>query len=283
MDARKLTLKIIENEMSAIMHDIEGIVGSPVVSYEGAITYRIDEIFLRCLELVKQRDSNNKISILLQTLGGDPNGAENFVNAVRYHFDEVTFIIDQYAMSAGTMIALSGNEIMMHYAATLGPIDPQIPNNEGNFVPATGYLHQYQKLLNISKQRDLTLAELAILQSFDVATLSLYESAIEQAKILAEKWLSTYKFAGWKTPEDRKRRANEIAKDLSDFKKWHSHSRPLGLQHLDDLGIQVTDYSKSDKLAPLHNLVREYRNLVSQVIDNKRSMPFSFCKDLIQQ
>ena len=264
MDARQLTLKIIENEMSAIMNDIEGIVGCPVVSYEGSITYHIDEIFLRCLELVKQRDSNNnKISVLLQTPGGDPNGAENFVNAIRYHFDKVTFIIDQYAMSAGTMIALSGNEIMMHYAATLGPIDPQILNKDGNFVPATGYLHQYQKLLNISKKRDLTLAELAILQSFDVATLSLYESAIEQAKILVEKWLATYKFCGWKTLKDRQRRASEIAKDLSDFKKWHSHSRPLGLQHLYDLGIKITDYSKSNKLAPLHNLVREYRNLVS--------------------
>jgi serine dehydrogenase proteinase len=43
-------------------------------------------------------------------------------------------------MSAGTVWALSGDEIWMDERATLGPIDPQVPGRDGRFLPAQALL-----------------------------------------------------------------------------------------------------------------------------------------------
>ncbi len=195
----------------------------------------------------------------------------------------MTFVIDEYAMSAGTMIALSGNSIMMHYAATLGPIDPQVLNHQGKYVPATGYLHQYQKLLEKAESGfELSEADIMILQSFDAATLSLYESAIQLATDLVTEWLEKYKFKYWNTKQDKGQRAKQIAAQLSDFKRWHSHSRPLGLTHLNQLQIQIVDYSNKQEFSLLHQNITEYRNLAQQIPKYADSHCFSFSKDLIQ-
>ena len=41
---------------------------------------------------------------------------------------------------------LSGDEIYMDYYSRLGPIDPQVNNQEGRQVPALGYLKQWERL-----------------------------------------------------------------------------------------------------------------------------------------
>ncbi len=276
MDARSLTHLIIKEQMAESLDAIEKVIKMPIVSYDGNIPFVIDETLLRCLELIKSRsEEQNQIGILLRTLGGLPEGAERMVDSIRYHFDKVTFIIDQYAMSAGTMISLSGNNIMMHYAATLGPIDPQVPNKDGTWVPATGYIHQYERILKTASERDLSTAEIIQLRSFDMASISLYESAILLASDLVTKWLEKYKFQGWKTPDERKERAKEIAKDLSAFKKWHSHARALGLNHLDALGIKIENYYKT--MPNLHDLIQEYRNYADQT----KGHILIFSKDLV--
>ncbi len=56
MDAEKVTLAVIQNKMANAMSSIEDIVKVPVISYDGTVTYGIDATFLRCLELVKNRD-----------------------------------------------------------------------------------------------------------------------------------------------------------------------------------------------------------------------------------
>jgi len=52
----------------------------------------------------------------------------------------VDFLIPSHAMSAGTILAMSGDAIHMDYYSVLGPIDPQVENQEGRLIPALGYL-----------------------------------------------------------------------------------------------------------------------------------------------
>src|SRR5690606_33670691 len=58
--------------------------------------------------------------------GGSPEATERMVSLLRSRFDDVAFLIPHSAYSAATMLALSGNEIILHPSATLGPIDPQV-------------------------------------------------------------------------------------------------------------------------------------------------------------
>jgi ClpP class serine protease len=46
--------------------------------------------------------------------------------AIREHEGKVTVIVPHYAMSGGTLIAPSADEIVMSKHAVLGPIDPQL-------------------------------------------------------------------------------------------------------------------------------------------------------------
>ena len=41
-----------------------------------------------------------------------------------------------FAMSAGTILVMSGDDIYMDYYAVLGPIDPQVRNQNGTYVPS---------------------------------------------------------------------------------------------------------------------------------------------------
>lgn len=67
-----------------------------------------------------------KISLYLYTHGGDTAAAWNIVNLLRMYCDELQIIIPHKAHSAGTIICLGANEIVMTKQATLSPIDPSI-------------------------------------------------------------------------------------------------------------------------------------------------------------
>ena len=67
-----------------------------------------------------------KISLILYTRGGDTSAARNIVNLLRMYADELQVVVPHKAHSAGTIISLGANEVVMTKQATLGPIDPSI-------------------------------------------------------------------------------------------------------------------------------------------------------------
>ncbi|MBI4185282.1 MAG: serine protease [Proteobacteria bacterium] len=67
-----------------------------------------------------------RISLILYTRGGNTLGAWNLVNMIRMFCDELEVIVPAKAHSAGTLICLGADKIVMTKQATLGPIDPSI-------------------------------------------------------------------------------------------------------------------------------------------------------------
>ncbi|TVS12954.1 MAG: hypothetical protein EA424_22065 [Planctomycetaceae bacterium] len=51
--------------------------------------------------------------IVLDTAGGIIEVVERMVNTIRHHCEDVTMVIPRRAMSAGTVLAMSGDRIMM--------------------------------------------------------------------------------------------------------------------------------------------------------------------------
>jgi len=80
------------------------------------------------------------VDIVLVTPGGSGPQVAKFVDKLRPRFETVSFIIPNIAMSAGTMFAMSGDEIIMSQGSYIGPIDPQVPNKDGMFFPAQSIL-----------------------------------------------------------------------------------------------------------------------------------------------
>jgi len=232
-------------------------------------------IYLLFLDHLKE----DKIYIVLTTGGGSAGVVERFVNILREHYDEVNFIVPDYAYSAGTIFCMSGDSIHMDYFSVLGPIDPQIQNREGKLVAALGYLDKINELLEKAKTNSLTQAEFMILKDFDLAELRGYEQAKDLTIDLLEKWLVKYKFKNWNehrtsstkkgqpvTDEERIERAKEIADHLSNNNKWKSHGRPINIEALRELRLEIDDYSNNfDR----RKLIRDYYELVSDYVGSR--------------
>lgn len=258
------------------LNDLEKHFRADVLTYFGPFEGG-ESAFLRIIEeLVNDPNKKEKIYIVLTTRGGNATVVERIVNILRHHYNEVNFIVPDYAYSAGTIFCMSGDNILMDYFSVLGPIDPQVQNKEGRLVAALGYLDKINELIEKAKNNTLTNAEFIILKDFDLAELRGYEQAKDLTIALLEKWLVKYKFKNWKThrtnpskkgklvTEDEKiNRAKEIADHLSNNNKWKAHGRPINIETLKELRLEVEDYSyNSDR----RKLIRDYYELVSDYV-----------------
>jgi len=68
----------------------------------------------------------NRISLILYTRGGDGMAAWSLLNLLRMFCDDLEVIVPVKAHSAGTMMAIGADNIVMTKQATLSPIDPSI-------------------------------------------------------------------------------------------------------------------------------------------------------------
>lgn len=229
---------IIQAELRNRATAVEARMAANLVTYWGPIEDGVANILRAAIEEIEPR--RRRLAVNLETDGGDIEAAERIAHILRHHYAEVDFLVTSYAMSAGVLV-MSGDNIYMDYSATLGPIDPQLrrPGSD-RYVPALGYLEQYQRLIERSAAGEMTPAELAyLIQNFDPAELYQYEQARDLSIALLEEWLVNYKFRNWKvTASSRKRvtssmrreRAEEIARKLIDTSLWHSHSRGISLE-----------------------------------------------------
>lgn len=249
-----------------------------VIFYCGEISPAYCRIFRDFVEsLAESKEKRNRLIFILNTPGGSVEAVEKMVEIIRYHYADVQFVVPDYAMSAGTVLCMSGSEIHMDYSSSLGPIDPQV-NNGKQWVPALGYLDQVDKLIEKAKNNTLTNAEFLILQNQDLATLSRYEQQRDLTIALLKKWLVQYKFANWDkhlsdparigqpvTREEKEKRAEEIATNLSNNREWNSHGRMIGIQTLmsEPLRLRIADYSKNDER---RKLIRSYNDLITEYI-----------------
>ena len=78
------------------------------------------------LRAIKLTGDDIPIDMILHTPGGLVLASEQIAKALCKHKGKVTVFVPHYAMSGGTMIALSADEIVMDCNAVLGPVDPQI-------------------------------------------------------------------------------------------------------------------------------------------------------------
>lgn len=258
--------------------ELEEKLKSDVVSYYGQIQPGYFRLFRNFIEEValESKRTDKTLSIILRTPGGSAQTVERMVSVVRKHYDLVNFIVPDMAMSAGTIFCMSGDKIFMDYSSALGPIDPQVQLPDGSgFVAALGYLDKVEEIVN---KKQLSAADVVFLKGLDLAKLALFEQARDLSIDLLKTWLVRYKFKDWKqhrttnpgavvTDQEKILRAEEIAKALSNHKKWHSHGRALDVEKLKELRLEIDDYSDNHDLA---SAIRGYNDLLTAYTDQQK-------------
>lgn len=271
MEADELTHtgRYVESELKRRLKLIEDHLGVDVITCIHPISQPMDDLIRDHVEDIKNK--KEKLLVILETNGGSIETAERIADVFRYHYPkEVDFLVPNYAMSAGTVLLMSGDNIYMDYYSILGPIDPQVRNRDGVFVPALGYLDKYEQLIKKSAKGQLSPAELAFLvQKFDPAQIHRFEQARDHSVDLLKKWLVQYKFKNWiktqtknlaVTPQMREKRAAEIARKLNDTKRWRSHGRGLSMDVINnDLNLIVENFGATQEF---NKRVRSYYRLL---------------------
>ena len=212
--------------------------------------------------------SGNAIDLILETPGGAGETAEDIVRLLHNKYDEVGVIVPGSAKSAGTIIAMAGDEILMEPASALGPIDAQIIW-QGKSFSADALIEGMEKIKDeVITTGDLNKAYIPILQSISPGELQSAENALNFAKVLVGEWLVKYKFKNWMehrvskdavTEEEKKELAERIATKLCNHRFWLTHGRSIKIPDLEGMGLRVTDYSQNADLA---EAIRRYHTLV---------------------
>lgn len=257
---------IIEGQLDERAATLEKAARADVLAYLGPMYEPVDDEIKDAVEAIQDR--NGALMVLIETGGGYITVAERIARIFRHHYKRVDFVVPTYAMSAGTVLVMSGDAIYMDYASTLGPVDPQVRRGGQQYVPALGYLEQFKRLIQKSADGELTTAELAyLIQNFDPAELYQYEQERELSIALLEEWLVRFKFKNWKVTEKqgikvthqmRVDRARDIAMKLNDMNLWHSHSRGIPMEVLRrKLKLLIDDFGEVEALAgPIHDYFR---------------------------
>ncbi len=220
---------------------------------------------------VHQLEKDRGLDLILHTPGGDVAATESIVLYLKSIFGEnIRAIVPQLAMSAGTMIALSTNAIIMGKHSSLGPIDPQIGG-----IPAEGVLKEFER----ARQEILSDPNAAgywqfILQKYHPTFLSSCQQAIDMSRELARKWLTENMCKSDTTLID------PILKHFSDHEETKMHARHIMIdicQHLkmniipleDDNDLQ--DYVLTTHHTYMHTFSR---SSAVKIIENHNGIAF---------
>ena len=218
--------------------------------------------------------SGTAIDVILETPGGSGEIAEDIVKQLRKKYHKVGIIVPGYAKSAGTIIAMAGDEILMEPASALGPIDAQL-FWQGKVFSADALIAGMDKIKEeVESTKALNKAYIPILQGISPGELQSAQNALDFAKFLVRDWLVQYKFKDWAvhrstglpvSEEERRTRAEDIAKKLCDHGRWLTHGRSIKIDDLREMRLEITDYSESPELA---DAIRRYYTLLQMTFDS---------------
>lgn len=221
------------------------------------------------------------IDVIIVTPGGLGQQVAKFVDRLRSKFDNVSFIVPNIAMSAGTIWIMSGDEIIMPQGSYIGPIDPQVPNRNGQPVPAQSILTLIQDIQlrgdeMMAKGQRPPWTDLEILRRLEGKEIGNAISASNYSIELVENYLLEYKFRSWTTRSDgsavsddhKKARANEIAQLLCNHAHWKSHGRGITRELAwSECKLRITH---PEDIAGLERAIRRFWALLYWTFENTR-------------
>lgn len=190
-------------------------------------------------------DWSKGLTLLLHTPGGVTNAAETVVAYLRSKFEFIETIIPAFAMSAGTMISLATDRIIMGRQSQLGPIDPQMPVM-GRYVSARAVVDQFERAKSeILGNLNAAHVWAPILQSLGPALLNEAENALAYGETMVSKWLSERMF---KSESDAQMLAASTAFHFNDASSHKSHGRRIDRDEARSKGVVVEDLEEDQAL-----------------------------------
>jgi ClpP class serine protease len=180
------------------------------------------------------------IDLLLHTGGGDINAAEKIVFMLRAavgNDGRFRVVVPDYAKSAGTLIALAADKILMSDSSELGPIDPQFPKKDSDgsvrWHSVLNYIEAYENISQKVNANPTDLTANIMLAKFDPTTVVQFEAVKRRARMLAEQHLRRWMF------RNKTAMYTKIAGDLMDIVRWPAHGQMIDHENAKEIGLEI--------------------------------------------
>jgi len=243
--------------VTAKMHDcikeIADITGRNVLYYASGFLHRPEisglytsislEDVDRFMDGIRGLDPKKGLLLILHTPGGQVEASHAIIGYLRSKFDDIVALIPTYAMSAGTMIALACDSIIMGRHSQLGPIDPQFFVG-GRYRSVHSIISQFEEAKqDILNARQLVHAWHPVLNMFG-PEIQDARRAIKYGNALVEESLTKNMFSDEENPSALARKAT-----LYFGSEEHgSHGRRIDRDEARAQGIKVVDLEDDQDL-----------------------------------
>lgn len=253
-------------ERKAILAEIEKSQATKALLYvtgdrpgmETQVSPEVVDLFVDHLDALWPCD---RLTLVLYTPGGDTAAAWRIINLLRTYCDDLCVIVSLKAHSAGTLICLGADRIMMTKQATLGPIDPslngplnpQIPGGAPNqrapvsVEAVQGYLDVVQNTLRINDPVSLAQVLNSLSEKIHPLVLGQIFRTRAQIRDLAGKLLTYQEI----TDDTRERIISVLCSESG------SHDYTINRREAANLGLAIDKPSESfyEVLKALHQSV----------------------------
>lgn len=258
---------------------------------ETQIHQEILDYFINHLDII---NDCKKISLFLYTRGGNTLTAWSLVNLIRQFCDHFEVIIPLKAHSAGTLISIGADSILMTKQATLGPIDPSLNTPLNPQIPGlpptttipvsveaiNGFIALAREELNIRGKNEFTSILNKLTDKIHPLVLGEVYRARDQIKMLASKLLS-------KQIKDKKKLRNIISFLCSES---GSHDYTINRREArDELGLNIEkpDDSLYLLIKAIYDDIQNELQLTQkydprQVLGSQQQVSYSFRRALIE-
>ncbi len=85
---------------------------------------------LQFLEKIAQNKKSDECTLILVTYGGNPDSAYKIGRYIQSNYESFSILVSGYCKSAGTLLAISANELIFAPYGELGPLDVQMQKED---------------------------------------------------------------------------------------------------------------------------------------------------------
>jgi hypothetical protein len=169
-------------------------------------------------EECKSFENPDDVDVIIDSYGGDADAAYHMAKIIDAHFKgNIKYVVPRFAKSAATLMVCGGNKVVMGETSELGPLDPQIRQDDGSYISAKAVQATLDLIKQHLKEGDKHGLELATILASRINPLVLgqYESSIGIAKEYQRELLSM------RMLKDKK--SEEVDKIVQRFATGYTH------------------------------------------------------------
>lgn len=230
--------------LTALLEAIEEERRRPAILYCTAVSEETIPPLYECLSHLGHVDS---LDLIIGTAGGSVTVARQVAVLLRQFTNNLTIVVPHMAKSAGTLICLAADELILGALAELGPIDAhmgtsQQPVNDAPGLVSAEDVRLFRSMASdwfgVDRDEDRLQVLALVSQRIFPASLAAFYRYDKLARDIASELLE-YQLPGLERAELRHRIVDKLVSG------YHSHDYPILRDDIQELGLRAVRASPS--------------------------------------